>query len=166
MTTQRNLFEPAVDGRGIWHIYQMKAILATDEVKIKSFFEEMVWLSNYYPCKRCRNHLKKFIKENPFDIYYHVSNNGKNVGAFKYIWACHNSVNQRIGKPLMDFDTAYNLFDPVNLELQPCGSGCEEDEEEGKTDEKKDEKKLMKAESKLVKTTSNAPIRFIPTMKK
>jgi hypothetical protein len=54
---------------------------------------------------------------------------------FKWIWSLHNSVNIRLGKPLIDFDTAYNLFDP-NI-MAPCNTGCSESTEHSESTESK-----------------------------
>ena len=118
-------FDATQDGRGIWFIFQIKAILATTPELKKQFVDEMIFLSIHYPCEKCRNHIKKFLKDNPIELYLNVSRGDRDIGMFKWIWSLHNSVNIRLGKPIMDFDTAFNLFDPNNI--IPCNTGCAEE---------------------------------------
>jgi hypothetical protein len=127
---EKPLFDPKVDGRGIWHIYNIKAIQATTDVLKVRFFEEMTWLSLNYPCEKCRNHMQGYIKDNPFNRYTDVSWNGKDIGCFKWIHGLHNSVNKKLNKPIMSFESAYNIFDPTNI--KPCESGCHDDTDDTK----------------------------------
>lgn len=151
---ERALFDSTLDGRGIWNIYNIKAIQAQTEELKNAFFEEMTWLSVNYPCKKCRNHMQKFIQGNPYEMFMYIFKGNKDIGCFKFIWSLHNSVNEKLGKPLMDFETAWNLFDPEII--RPCTAGCDDEEED------KQEKKVPEV---LIKTKSNQPIRFIPTIR-
>jgi hypothetical protein len=121
------IFDPSKDGKGIWVIIHKKAIQATTDELKKRFIEDMNWYAENYPCNKCRKHLKKYIAENPFILYMFVTVADKDVGMFKWSWGCHNSVNERLNKEIITFETAYNLYDPTIV--HPCTAGCEDEEE-------------------------------------
>lgn len=134
MSAPHSFFDPAKDGRGIWVIIHKKAIQAINEELKNKFVEEMNWYAENYPCNKCKNHLKKYIKENPFELYWYVSIGDMDIGMFKWSWGCHNSVNERLKKQIITFENAYNLYDPKII--HPCTADCEEDEESKEKEEK------------------------------
>jgi len=52
-------------------------------------------------CKTCMRHYYKFIDENPIP---------RNGGLFTWTVQLHNSVNERLGKPIVSVDEAYNIW--------------------------------------------------------
>jgi len=61
-------------------------------------------------CKTCIRHYYKFIDENPIP---------RNGGLFTWTVQLHNSVNERLGKPIVSVDEAYNIWFNTNAK-----SGC------------------------------------------
>jgi hypothetical protein len=119
------LFDPSKDSRGIWYLIHRQAILATTDSKKAEFINYMTFLSKEFPCEKCRTHILAFIAENPFYLYMNVSYTSySDVGMFKFSWALHNAVNFRLGKKLIDFGTAYNLYKDQSV----CTNGCSESE--------------------------------------
>ena len=71
----------------------------------------MVDLSLLYPCQKCAPHFQKYLKNNPPLM--------ENNNSFA-MWLCrfHNSVNQRLGKPIFDCTS--------NSIITPCSSCVKE----------------------------------------
>ena len=44
---------------------------------------------------------------------------------FKWSWKFHNSVNSRIGKPVLDWDTTYNLYSDPGVMV--CTKSCDQE---------------------------------------
>jgi len=167
-------FEPAKDGRGIWYILHIMSIQATTNSLKQDFIKYINWLALNYPCTKCKNHMQKFLKENPFDLYMYIYNGDKDIGMFKWCWSLHNSVNARLGKPIMEFNMAYSLFDPINI--IPCSEDCADDDEEHYIQETYNEQKenpiIIKKFENIKKIENNdnmynknisTKIRLIPT---
>jgi len=62
-------------------------------------------------CNKCREHAMAYLKENnpkkSFDV---KDENGVYVGLFNYFYDFHNTVNIRIGKPYMNYETAKEMY--------------------------------------------------------
>jgi hypothetical protein len=58
-------------------------------------FDFIIALSLIYPCPKCAPHFQKYVKNNPPLMEHNNS---------FALWLCrfHNSVNQRLGKPIFD----------------------------------------------------------------
>jgi hypothetical protein len=170
---QKLMFDPTIDGRGIWILNYKRALKAnTDELKFL-FFDEMIFLSENYPCGKCRKHMQNYIKENPFQLSMNITVGDKDISCFKWLSGLHNSVNIKLGKPIMSLETALNLHDPINV--APCEAGCDSDDDEKEQNNIKNDKKgsnLILSEKKkiiqqqnLVKIGDNKPIRIIAVKK-
>jgi len=123
----QSLFNPNTDSKGIWYTIHRMAILAITEAKKAEFINYMTFLSKEFPCEKCRTHIKQFIVDNPFHIYMNVSyTTYSDVGFFKWSFNLHNAVNMRLGKPIIDFSTAHNLYKGENPNI--CTAGCDEPE--------------------------------------
>lgn len=98
----------------------------TDAAK-KEFIEDIKQLSEEFPCTKCRKHMQEHLKVSPFEPYMNIKNEkGDHIGMFKWTWDFHNAVNTRLGKPYVDFNTAWNLTEDTGFAF--CTQGCEESE--------------------------------------
>lgn len=119
--------DPAIIGPGAWYIIHLKAKFAVTKSKKDDFIEFMDILSVEFPCKKCRNHIRKYIDSHPIKDFYNLKNNdGEEIGMFKWSWMFHNAVNTRLGKPYVDWDTAWNMYDSDDNHV--CNQSCDEDE--------------------------------------
>jgi hypothetical protein len=169
MTDIRPLFDPKLDSRGIWHIYKIKAIQAQTDQQKTDFFKELMWLSQNFPCAKCRKHMTKYIQNEPFDLYMNVTVGDNDVGCFKYISNLQNSVNLKLGKPLVPFDVAYSMYNPNNIHA--CSSGCDEDSDNEDVEQKQVEKEKISTSGSVKGNTvkqvnSVTPMKFIPSARK
>lgn len=114
--------DPKYFGPGIWwclHQNSLRAITTETKLEFRRFLNDIVtkiW------CKKCRFHATKYINENPIEEYDQLA-----YGYFTYVWNFHNIVNKRLGKPEMNWQTAYKLY--TNQFQNVCQHGCNDHEE-------------------------------------
>lgn len=103
---------PRQIGPGIWYSIHILAKNAITEAKKNEFIDYMYLLSVEFPCGNCRNHIQVYLNEHPFDPFMNLVNEkGEDVGMFKWTWMFHNAVNARLHKPILDWDTAWEMFE-------------------------------------------------------
>lgn len=88
-------FDPRKDGRAIWETIHLLAANAETPEQIAAFVQFIVSLPILYPCKKCRLHTAEFIKKNPIINYLESSQL-----LLYWTWIFHESVNQKLNKPL------------------------------------------------------------------
>lgn len=136
--------DPKYVGPGTWDFLTRLAVKAVNSKLELEFKRELTEACEGYPCHVCAGHCKEYMKNHPVDKYFgmFIMVNGQKVmiGMFIWIWKFHNAVNARLGKPIMDWDTAYNTFYPGDILI--CSAACMEAEQElPKTIKKKKDKK-------------------------
>ena len=62
-------------------------------------------ISHFLPCDKCRNHAVEYMNNNDLDI---ATTNTDTL--FRFLVDFHNSVNKRLGKPIMGVNTAYTIY--------------------------------------------------------
>jgi len=104
---------PKIIGPGWWSRYHLKARQATTLERINRFIEDdAYWIRDNFPCLKCRKDTKEYMNENDIRLYIHIKDEFSNfIGMFKYTWMQHNWVNAKLGKKLMDWETALRLYD-------------------------------------------------------
>jgi len=120
--------DPRSWGVGLWFSIHTYAINAkTDESK-KSFMDYMKIICTNIKCDNCRKHATEYLETHPIKDFYNIKNEkGEDIGMFKWTYLFHNAVNSRLGKPQMDWDTAYSMYSPTS---SVCLQGCGEDKKE------------------------------------
>ncbi|MCA9750376.1 MAG: ERV1/ALR-related protein [Romboutsia sp.] len=114
---------PEIIGPGTWDFIHNKAIRATTPEKKKEFVTMMEDLAETFGCENCRQHIQRYLKENPITDYDNsYDENGNDVGYFTWSWAFHNTVNARIHKPFVDYETAYRMYSTDDLNV--CSEVC------------------------------------------
>lgn len=115
--------DPKYIGPGTWfslHILSKNA--TTDESK--TLFKKFLYtLKDKFPCEKCRFHIAEYLENNPVDLYWNITENGIDIGMFKYGWNFHNTVNQRLGKQQVQWKVAYSLY-YNQKQMGVCGAGC------------------------------------------
>lgn len=105
-------------GPGMWLSIHFKAKHATTEEGKKEFIDYMYMLSEEFPCGKCRTHIQEYLREHPFEPYMNMRDEkGNDLGMFKYAWQFHNTVNLRLHKPFVNWQTAISMF---NNDGKPC----------------------------------------------
>lgn len=115
-------------GPGEWFTIHKLAKRATNEQKKRAFVEFINDLCEEMRCNRCKEHMTDYIRNNPFGPFWNVRDvDGTQIGMFKWAWIFHNSVNDRLGKPYVDWDTAKRLYytpNPSSPGPFKCTSGA------------------------------------------
>jgi hypothetical protein len=114
-----------VTGPGIWYILHLAAYEANTPDKIKDFISLLRLIVERHPCHVCREHGSKYLKINPPENYVNTVKDERLAGMFVYVWIFHNSVNDRLGKPHVDYNTAWKMFSSIDQAI--CQADCGED---------------------------------------
>lgn len=127
-----------VEGPGTWRVIHTQAIRAKTSEKKKAFNELMNDISHDFGCIKCRSHAQTYISQNPISDYYNVINDkGEDIGMFKWSWVFHNTVNKRLGKSIIDFDTAYSLYTNNKGCNKYCAAGDPDNEKDSNSHDNK-----------------------------
>lgn len=111
-----------VSGPGMWFLIHLEAVSATTNEKKRSYTERMEILEKNFKCLECKRHLRSFLDSNPLSRYWNVTENGKDVGFFKWSWQLHNDVNRRTGKAIVSFEDAYDYYSTPDVGIcMDCG---------------------------------------------
>ena len=116
--------DPKIFGPGVWFVIHSSAHDAIDEKSITDFLAFIRKIVTILPCGDCRNHATEYVNtHNPNDFIDLVNESGKKIGMFKYTWMFHNAVNERLGKRIIDFETAYHMYSQDEDTVCPIGCG-------------------------------------------
>lgn len=115
--------DPEKSGSGLWFIIHTTGKEANTEEKKKNFVSLIDSIAHNHPCGNCRSHMNEYLQRHPIKNFWVVyDESGKDIGIFLWTFIFHNAVNSRIGKPQMDFQTAYNMY--ANDDIKPCTAQC------------------------------------------
>ena len=118
--------DPKYIGPGVWNMIHKRAFKARSISEQKDFIKFMNETCNEFPCTVCRGHCQEYIKNNPLTDYLDTSIDidgvSMKLGMFLWSWKFHNAVNHRLSKPVMSWDTAYNLYS--DSESLVCSKAC------------------------------------------
>ena len=118
--------DPKYIGPGTWNVTHRSAFKARTHAEQLSFIVFMKETCYGFPCVVCKSHCTEHIKNHPIEDYLDVlvDINGQRLplGLFVWTWKFHNAVNARLKKPIMNWNTAYNLYS--NSEILVCGKNC------------------------------------------
>lgn len=102
--------DPKIVGPGIWFVIHNKAVHAVTAEKKVKFIDFITELAETFPCTICKEHMTKYIKNHPISSFTNIIDNGRDIGMFKWTWIFHNSVNTRLRKSYMDWNSACNMY--------------------------------------------------------
>lgn len=118
---KKKISNPLTFGPGIWYCIHMNAKDAKTEVgkqKFKDFIENTI---TALPCTTCIQHASDYYQKHPLKDYWHIKENGQDIGMFRWAWQFHNTVNQRLQKPIVNWENAKMLYSD---ETGVCTSDC------------------------------------------
>lgn len=122
----RDSTDPSYVGPGTWNLLHRQAFDARSPDKQKEFINLMKDACYGFPCINCRVHCSDYINNHPLEEFLNstIEINGEKLllGMFVWTWKFHNAVNKRIGKPIMSWDTAYNLYSASDSLV--CSKAC------------------------------------------
>ena len=105
---------PSGFGRGVWLSMHVLAIDSINDMSINFF---MGWVNKMLyrlPCSKCVKHATDYLSTHPMEPYReYINEDGVRNGMFIWSWTFHNDVNKRLGKTLVTFEDAYNMYLPT-----------------------------------------------------
>lgn len=106
-------------GPGVWWNIHILALRANTQEKINEYIDYIKYILPKLPCLTCRNHATEYLKKHPLEEFINI-----NEGMFRWSWIFHNEVNVRLGKQIINYYTAINLFEDNESEIctDTCGS--------------------------------------------
>ena len=111
--------DPAKTGPGMWFLLHTISLHAQSPERQRCYIWVLSLLSKYHPCfATCRKHIQSNLQQNPPEKYLMIKD-----GLFIHSIDFHNSVNKRLGKPIMDHKMAYQIY--RNLETNICTADCD-----------------------------------------
>ena len=118
--------DPEYVGPGTWNSIHRMAFSAKTKEQQNCFISMMNEICNGFPCLNCRYHCSEYIRNHPMEEYLEmkveVNNETLPLGLFLWSWKFHNAVNSRLKKPIMSWDTAYNIYSDNNNLV--CSKSC------------------------------------------
>lgn len=114
-------------GPGTWDTIHTIASSVETEADEDKFIWTMTIICKKHKCKTCQGHCSTYMKNNPPSAYKGVLNNkGERIGMAKWSWLFHNTVNKRLHKKEVDWDTFYSMYfgDPDTM---ICTTACGEE---------------------------------------
>lgn len=118
--------DPKYVGPGTWNVIHQRAYDARTHKLQIGFIKLMKDICYKFPCSHCRGHCSSYIKNHPIEEYLDVmvEIEGQRIalGMFVWAWKFHNAVNTRLKKPIMSWETAYNLYS--SKESLVCSKNC------------------------------------------
>jgi len=122
------LADPTKVGPGTWFSMHRMAIKAKTPEKKQAFIEFINDICDNFKCLKCRGHCQAYIKTNPPSEFMNIKDEktGEDIGMFKWSTVFHNAVNVRLGKPVMDYATAYSLY--ADADFGVCAKDCDKTE--------------------------------------
>ena len=96
---------------GIWFVFHNLARRIITENDKDCLMKVVYKTVDDFRCSACRGHAIEYLNSHSVDDYWtRVNDYGEDVGLFEYFWEFHNAVNLRIGKPVLNWDDAYQLY--------------------------------------------------------
>lgn len=118
--------DPKYVGPGTWNTIHSLAFSAVTPKKKKKFISTMKEICETFPCAVCANHCVEYVKSHPMedyaDTWVEIDGSRSPLGLFVWSWKFHNAVNRRIGKPMMSWITAYNMY--LGEGALSCDNSC------------------------------------------
>lgn len=106
-----SLGRPSTFGPGGWGGLHTMAKWANTKERVDIFITYAQVIVYTLLCLECRKHATNYFNDNHPSQYALVKDcRGRLVGMFLWSWRFHNTVNVRLGKPIIDFDTAFNMY--------------------------------------------------------
>ena len=104
---------PEIFGPGVWLMIHVLAIDSINDLAIDFFIEWIHKIIYRLSCKFCVKHAHDYLMLHPIEKYRGITNRyGTPDGMFRWSWEFHNNVNTRLGKDVINYDIAYNLYMP------------------------------------------------------
>ena len=133
MESLRRLADPNYSGPGTWQWIHCRSGQIKDYNDMVSTIKFIEFIIENLKCAKCKTHAQEYIKNHPIraclDCKHQHHTGGMEHCVFE--WSCnfHNSVNIRLGKPVIRADIAWNFY--AEPEFEVCNTDCDNAEHSG-----------------------------------
>jgi hypothetical protein len=109
-------FDLTVHGSGMWYSLHMVCANSMDAQRKQMAVDYINILLNKFPCDECKWHMREYIVTHPLEPVSCLPNH-------LLLWSVdfHNSVNARLGRPLMGHDVAIKRYGYYAKYCTTCG---------------------------------------------
>ena len=114
--------DPVTTGPGLWYLIHLTAHDANTPQRIKEYIPFLRKIVAKHPCGVCRHHGSKYLNMFPPEKHINTKRDGKLTGMFFHSWMFHNTVNDRLDKKIMPYQTDWDIFD--SLDEKVCQKDC------------------------------------------
>lgn len=161
----KNHTDPTYVGPGTWSVIHQQAFAAQTPAKQQEFILFMLDVCQKFPCHVCSQHCSEYISSHPMKDFVNtvidINGEQKQLGMFIWSWKFHNVVNSRLKKPIMSWETAYDLYagkdSGVCVAACMASSGPDETANNDSTAMYEKQKSNTPITSKTVSTNISAP---------
>lgn len=110
-----------VIGPGTWDMMHRTSVSSDPTL----FILVVKFVYDNFPCAVCRRHFQEYCTKNPpWKLKPEPDKEGNDLSRFKWMWICHNVVNERLGKRIVEWIMAVRMY----LQSPLCTEGCSEEE--------------------------------------
>jgi len=104
-------------GPRTWRFFHLLASISDRKDACALWLPLLRTTSQVLPCELCRQHMSQYLVQHRF-VVNPVLITGDEVkeSMVGYLWAFHNSVNERIGKPIITQEEMIGLYEPEGPE--------------------------------------------------
>ena len=113
--TKNNFNDPKIFGPGLWLNIHIVSLDCDNDDKINNFINYINLIASKLPCGQCKNHFLKYLNKNPLENYILDPDY---LGMFKWSWKFHNTVNFFLKKPIINLESAIQIYS--NNNIIPC----------------------------------------------
>lgn len=115
--------DPSVFGPGTWIVTHTLALVSDrgERKRDTRFYKLYVYrMIHALPCAQCRRHAAQYLKRTPVPKW------GSGDSMFAWSVDFHNTVNARLGKPIISLETALEMYEDTELLLKNkvTGASC------------------------------------------
>ena len=100
--------------KGLWIAIHLTGAFATSVERAQYYCDWLRMIIANLPCGDCSNHAADYVALNPPEDA---------EDCFIHSWRFHNAVNKRLNKPIVDYNTAANMYLGGGIK-SICTAGC------------------------------------------
>jgi Erv1 / Alr family len=121
----KDITDPTYVGPGVWLLIHQRALAARTSEEQKEVIEFIRNTCQEFPCVKCSEHCLSYMRDRPPEEYIGldvtIGEKEESIGIFLWTWLFHNAVNARLGKAIVGWETAYNLYQQDGM---VCSNVC------------------------------------------
>lgn len=90
-----------------WEFIHTITLFSTETYDIQELKHVINGLAHLIPCKECKEHLMHFHEQHNVEEYLQRD---RRLGLFEWTVDLHNSVNEKLGRPILPFRQALEIW--------------------------------------------------------